>query len=780
MPAGSALPPRNDPTDRCLERPLRAARRRRRALTARERPAAPPVDAAPRTRYNPFVTTLLRPGRLPKLELLLDQVRAYRPDADVALLQRAFAFASQAHQGQTRLSGHPYISHPFEVARILAELELDDTTIAAGLLHDVIEDRPDSADRGRAEFGDEIADLVEGVSKLSQIDFRSQEEKQVQNLRKMLLAMAKDLRVILIKLADRVHNMRTLKPLSQTRQQAIARETLQVFAPIAHRLGVWRIKWELEDLALKHLDPDAYQQIARKVARSRSQRERTIRTATKQLRERLEAAGIEAEIEGRPKHFYSIYEKMQRQSVDFSQILDLQAMRVVVGTVEECYAVLGHVHRLWLPLPDMFTDYIAKPKTNLYQAIHTKVFGPNGEPLEVQIRTRDMHRTAEYGVASHWRYKEGDARDAEFDRKLTWLRQFLDYQADLKDPGEWLESLKIDLFKDQVFVFTPKGDVLDLPAGSTPVDFAYRIHTEVGHHCSGARVNGKMVPLTYVFRNGDVAEILTSRNARPSLDWLSFVATSQAKGRIRSWYRKQRRGQNVTQGRQALEASCRRHGLKPAEFLRAERLQPVAAKLNHPSVEDLLAAIGFGDVPAETVIHRLAEAEGQAPIALKRPAPKPGGQGALRVGVSARGAENLLIRLSRCCAPIPGDPIVGFITRGRGVAVHRADCPNIGRLRQADPDRIVEVDWTLSEEAFYTAGIRIEALDRVGLLSDVLAVTTAQHINIRDARVLTDPKNKTASIVLSLDITGLPQLRAVIADLDRISDVLSVQRIRSA
>ena len=724
------------------------------------------------------MTTLLRPGHLPKLELLLDQVRAYRPDADVALLERAYTFALRAHEGQMRLSGHPYITHPFEVARILAELELDDATIAAGLLHDVIEESPQTRERVRAEFGDEITDLVEGVSKLSQIDFASQEEKQVQNLRKMLLAMAKDLRVVLIKLADRVHNMRTLKPLPEARQHAVAQETLQLFAPIAHRLGVWRIKWELEDLALKHLDADAYQQIARKVARSRSQRERTIRSAIKQLRERLEAEEIEAEIVGRPKHFYSIYQKMQQQSVDFSQILDLQAMRVIVNSVEECYAVLGHVHRLWLPLPDMFTDYIAKPKTNLYQGLHTKVFGPNGEPIEVQIRTREMHRTAEYGVAAHWRYKEGDG-DADFDRKLTWLRQFLDYQVDLKDPNEWLESLKIDLFKDQVFVFTPRGDVLDLPAGSTPIDFAYRIHTELGHHCTGARVNAKLVPLSYVFRNGDVAEILTSRNARPSLDWLSFVATSQAKNRIRAWYRKQNREENIASGRQALEAVCRRHGLKPAEVISAERLQPVAAKLNQASVDDLLAAIGYGEVPAETVLHRLREADGHPPIAAPRPA-RPAAQGTLRVGVSAKGADNLLIRLSRCCAPIPGDAIVGFVTRGRGVAVHRADCPNVARLRQSDPARIAEVDWTLSGEAYYPATIRVEALDRVGLLSDVLAVTTVQQINIRNAKVLTDTKTKPASIVLTLDITGLKQLESVMAQLDRIGDVLRVHRARSA
>ncbi|UCH36696.1 MAG: bifunctional (p)ppGpp synthetase/guanosine-3',5'-bis(diphosphate) 3'-pyrophosphohydrolase [Armatimonadota bacterium] len=702
-------------------------------------------------------------------------VREHRPDGDEQLLRRAYEFAREAHAGASRASGQPYISHPLEVAVLLAELGLDDHALAATLLHDVIEDTSVTADELRKEFGEEITGLVHGVTKLSRIDFRTQRERQAQNLRKMLLAVARDLRVILIKLADRLHNMRTLKSLPQERRRSIAEETLHIYAPIAHRLGVWRLKWELEDLALRHIDPRAYHRIVRQVARTREDRERTVNQAVAQLRERLDQVGIKADIYGRPKHFYSIYQKMQAQGVDFDQILDLQAIRVLVTTLAECYSVLGEVHTLWLPLPGMFTDYIAKPKANFYQALHTKVFGPNGEPMEVQIRTYDMHRTAEYGVAAHWRYKEGEQGDRDLEQKLSWLRQLLDLQHDLQDPGEWLESLKIDLFQDQVFVFTPRGDVIDLPAGSTPVDFAYRIHTDIGHSCVGARVNGRIVPLNYVFHNGDVAEILTSKtSAGPSLDWLSFVKTSQAKGRIKSWYRKVRREDDLHHGREMLQEEIARHGLQLSETERGQHLSGIAARMNFISADDLAAAVGHGDVTAEAIVNRI-----KAQLEQKRKPPLPvrkARQGALQLGISAPGMENVLFRLSRCCAPIPGDHIVGYITRGRGLTIHRQTCPNVTRYAEREAERLVEVEWTFAKDTVYPAEIEVEALDRVGLLNDVTGIITSHEMNISSARVRTT-KPRKAMINLTVDVTGTEHLQNVIGALGRLSDVLNARRV---
>jgi GTP pyrophosphokinase len=700
-----------------------------------------------------------------------------RADCDEDLLRRAFEFARAAHAGVSRASGHPYISHPVEVAALLAEMGLDDRALAAALLHDVIEDTAVTVADLRKEFGEEVSGLVNGVTKLSRIDFRTQRERQAQNLRKMLLAVARDLRVILIKLADRLHNMRTLTSLPPERRREIAQETLQIFAPIAHRLGVWRLKWELEDLALRHIDSRAYHRIVRQVAHTREDRERTVNQAITQLRERLAAVGIEADIHGRPKHFYSIYQKMQTQGVDFDQILDLQAIRVLVHTVAECYSVLGEVHRLWLPLRDMFTDYIAKPKANLYQALHTKVIGPNGEPMEVQIRTYEMHRTAEYGVAAHWRYKEGDQDDKDLEQKLAWLRQLLDLQHDLQDPAEWLESLKIDLFQDQVFVFTPRGDVIDLPAGSTPVDFAYRIHTDLGHSCVGARVNGRIVPLNYVFRNGDVAEILTSKTcAGPSLDWLSFVRTSQAKGRIKSWYRRAGRDEDLQRGREMLLEETRRQGLSASEAERTRILADIAERMNYLSADDLLVAVGHGDMTAEAIVNRI-----QAQLDQQRRPPVPvrkARQGTLQLGITAAGMDDVLFRLSRCCAPIPGDNIIGYITRGRGLAIHRQTCPNVAKFAERERERLVAVQWSFSKDAVYPAEIEVESLDRVGLLNDITGIITGHEINISSARVRTS-KPRKAVINLTVDVVGTEQLTQVLEALGRLSDVLHARRVLS-
>ncbi|MDH4179807.1 MAG: bifunctional (p)ppGpp synthetase/guanosine-3',5'-bis(diphosphate) 3'-pyrophosphohydrolase, partial [Armatimonadota bacterium] len=587
----------------------------------------------------------------------------------------------------------------------------------------------------------------------------------------------KDLRVILIKLADRLHNMRTLDPLPEEQRLEVAQETLQILAPIAHRLGVWRLKWELEDLALRHLDAEKYEEITHLVARSREERVATIRGAIEQLQGRLGEMGIEAQIEGRPKHFHSIYQKMQKEAVDFDQILDLEAIRVIVNTETECYTALGVVHSLWLPLPDMFTDYIAKPKSNMYQSLHTKVIGPHGGPIEVQIRTWAMHRRAEYGVAAHWRYKEGRGGDLETDTKLSWLRQLLDLHTDLRDPHEWLESLKLDLFKDQVFVFTPKGDVIDLPAGSTPVDFAFRIHTEVGNQCVGAKVNGRIVPLNYVFRNGDVAEILTSSrpDARPSLDWLAFAASSQAKSRIKAWYRRAQREESIGRGRERLEEECQRLGVEPGEMLAEKKLEELARRLSYSTAEDLYAAVGYGDLAGETVIRRL---RGEPTKAKKKRRAARQEQGSLRVAISAGGVTDVLFRLSRCCAPVPGDVIVGFVTRGRGVTVHRADCRNLPYYSRREPSRLVPLEWTLTEDAYFPVGVDVYALDRVGLMSDITSIISARKTNILEAQVRTGGKPKMARFSLTLEVKNLDHLRGIMDRIAALSDVVRVDRAR--
>jgi len=703
---------------------------------------------------------------------LLDRIKAYHPDLEVSLLRRAFRVASDAHAGQTRLSGDPYISHPFAVAMTLAELELDEASIAAGLLHDVVEDTGVAAQAVREEFGEEIAELVEGVTKLSRIDFYSQRQHQADNLRKMLLAMARDLRVIFIKLADRLHNMRTLHALPEQRRREVAEETLQVFAPLADRLGIWMVKWELEDCSLRHLDPEGYHAVARNVRRTRLQRERMIQGAIRQIRERLEQAGVAAEITGRPKHFYSIYQKMQTQKVDFNDIRDLEAIRIVVNTIPDCYEALGLVHDLWVPIKDMFSDYIAKPKPNGYRSLHTKVMGPAGKVREVQIRTHDMHRTAEYGWAAHWRYKEGGRAD-KAEERLAWLRQLLE-EPDQRDSQQWIESL--DLFKDEVFVFTPQRDVIDLPAGSTPVDFAYRIHTDLGNHCAGAKANGEIVPVSYTLKNGDVIEIITRANARPSIDWLSFVATPQAKTRIKQWFRRQRRDENIQHGRTLLHEECKRAGVEPAELIQPEGMQKVARRFNYRGEEELIAAVGFGEVSAEAVVNRLRElVEPTPPPMVLAPSPARA-QGALRLGIAAQGVSDILFRLSKCCSPVPGDAIVGYITRGKGAAVHRVSCPNIAHIIESEPQRLIRVSWTLSEETYYPVAVEIEALDRVGLLNDITAILSESKTNIRSAKVRTR-KDGRALMALVLDVPDLDHLRRLTDSLNELADIISVHRV---
>ena len=705
------------------------------------------------------------------LTILLERVKRIRPTADLELIEHAYHFADWAHSGQTRLSGEPYITHPWNVALIVADMGLDDPSIAAALLHDVVEDTEVEMATIVQEFGEEVARLVEGVTKLRRLQFHTFRQEQVENLRKVLVAMAQDVRVILIKLADRLHNLRTLDPLPEEKRKATALETLQIYAPIAHRLGIWRIKWELEDLAFKHLDPVAYRELARKVEKKRSERVHLIEKAIQQLQRALAEAGLEATVQGRPKHLWSIYQKMQREGVDIDRIYDLIALRVIVNTEAECYLALGVVHKLWAPLPGMFTDYIAKPKPNGYQSLHTKVVGPDGEIMEVQIRTWEMHRNAEYGIAAHWRYKEvGDEPQRKpdaLDQALAWLRELMEMNRDIRDASEFTRSVIGDLFRDQVFVFTPKGDVIDLPKGSTPIDFAYRIHTEIGHRCIGAKVNGKLVPLDYQLQTGDVVEIITSKHPKgPSPDWLRFVKTSLARNRIKRYLKEQSYAENLQRGRELLAEALEKAGLSLGEVLESGKLDELAKAYQLQNANDLLAAIGWGSVSVQSVVNKL-----------KPPAPKPRVtlvNPTEAVTLPAR-KGTLLYRLAKCCAPVPNDPIVGYISRGRGIIVHRTDCRNIIRLQEAEPERIVALDWGFPLSEPVTARLRVVAYDRIGLLSDVSNAISSKGVSIISNRSIT--KDGLAYFDLGIIVPDAKTLQSVIESIQRLTDVVQVTRI---
>nr|WP_020373364.1 RelA/SpoT family protein [Sulfobacillus thermosulfidooxidans] len=691
-------------------------------------------------------------------------------------IAKAIEFARQAHAGQSRASGAPYIEHPLAVASILADLRMDVPTIIAALLHDVVEDTPYTLEDIEERFGSEVAQLVDGVTKLDRLEVRTREEEQAENLRKMLLAMAKDIRVILIKLADRLHNMRTLKHLAADRVQRIAKETMEIYAPLAHRLGIYRIKWELEDLAFQHLQPEAFQMMKELVAKKRKEREAAVEAVTQELTRRLEQMGMVAELSGRAKHLYSIYQKMYKQGKDFSQIYDLVAVRVMVETVKDCYAVLGLVHSLWKPVPGRFKDYIAMPKSNLYQSLHTTVMGPEGEPIEVQIRTFEMHHTAEYGIAAHWRYKEGSKEDREFEQKLSWLRQLLEWQRDMRDAREFMDTLKVDLFSDEVFVFTPKGDVLDLPAGSTPIDFAYRIHTDVGNHCVGAKINGRIVPLTTPLENGDIVEVLVNRKSPgPSVDWLNIVQTSQAKNRIRQWIRKERRQEHLSRGQEILDRELKRAGLS----LQHDRLQELVKKVGYGTVDELAVGISDGMINPVQAVNRIKDELTKeiepvitpvVPLKREPRTPPTAGQQIL-----VRGQPRLLTRLARCCQPVPGDPIIGYLTRGRGVSVHRLGCPNEKELSK-DPERLIEVSWDIQEAelAPHPVELAVFAWDRAGLLADVANVVADANIISAKARGF---KDRTAVVNVRLEVKNLTQLTRIIRRLEALPYVERVERV---
>ncbi|WML54166.1 bifunctional (p)ppGpp synthetase/guanosine-3',5'-bis(diphosphate) 3'-pyrophosphohydrolase [Neobacillus sp. PS3-12] len=720
-------------------------------------------------------------------EQVIDKTRAYLNDENVELVKRAHEYAKHAHREQYRKSGEPYIIHPIQVAGILADLEMDPATVAAGFLHDVVEDTSVTLKDLETVFNEEVAMLVDGVTKLGKIKYKSHEEQQAENHRKMFVAMAQDIRVILIKLADRLHNMRTLKHLPVEKQRRIANETLEIFAPLAHRLGISKIKWELEDIALRYLNPQQYYRIVNLMKKKRAEREQYLDDVIAEVRSRMGEVSIKAELSGRPKHIYSIYRKMVLQNKQFSEIYDLLAVRIVVNSIKDCYAVLGIIHTCWKPMPGRFKDYIAMPKPNMYQSLHTTVIGPKGDPLEVQIRTFEMHRIAEFGVAAHWAYKEGKTLEDgnEFEEKMTWFREILEFQNDIANAEEFMESLKIDLFSDMVFIFTPKGDVIELPAGSVPIDFAYRIHSEIGNKTIGAKVNGKMVTLDYKLKTGDIIEILTSKHSYgPSQDWLKLAQTSQAKNKIRAFFKKQRREENIDKGRELVEKEIRTMEFDVKEILTLENLKKVAEKFNFTNEDDMYAAVGYNGVTALQVANRLTEKwrkkrdqEQATNIANKISDLKAFPSSKKREsGVRVSGIDNLLIRLSKCCNPVPGDEIVGFITKGRGVSVHRADCTNIETSDAQS--RLIPVEWetTLNDRKEYNVDIEITGYDRRGLLNSVLQAVNEAKTNISAVSGKTD-RNKMATINMTIMIHNVSHLQKVVERIKQIPDIYSVRRM---
>lgn len=719
-----------------------------------------------------------------ELNHLMEIVHGYLDDADCKRIMAAFNLADKAHAPQKRASGEPYILHPLAVATILANLQIDATTVIAALLHDVVEDTEYTLDQIEELFGHEVAFLVDGVTKLNQFQYHTKEDQQLENYRKMILAMAKDVRVVVIKLGDRLHNMRTLKHMRSDKQKRIAKETLEIFAPLAHRLGIFNIKWELEDLSFRYLEPEKYYDLVEQMQEKRQAREDIVNDTMVQLKKALEEAHIKADVKGRPKHFYSIYKKMKKDNRDLSQIYDLYAVRVIVDTIPDCYAVLGIAHSLWKPLPYRFKDYIAVPKSNMYQSLHTTVIGTMGHSVEIQIRTWEMHRVSEYGVAAHWRYKEGNkGGDKDFDKKVGWLRQVLEWQ-DSSNPKELVNALKLDVFSGEVFVFTPRGDVMKLPKGAVPLDFAYRIHTDVGHRCVGAKVNGKIVPLDYTLQNGDIVDIITSKNGKPSLDWLNIVGSTESRSKIRNWFKKENKEENVVKGRELLEKEAKRLNYDWKTLNKPGRLEQISKALNAGSETELMSAVGYGGIPVNSVLLRLIDMHKREQakednrrdtmtmlekLKVKEPVRKRSS-----TGILVKGEADVMVRMARCCNPVPGDEIVGYITRGRGVSVHRADCTNIGHT-QEDMDRMIEVEWDVATNDNFHVAVEITAYDRGGMLMEIMATLSEMKINIVNINAKVDD-TKNANITMVIEIRDLSQLDFVMTKVRRIKDVYSVQR----
>jgi len=746
-------------------------------LTPKRPPAAPdaPVRATSARAVRGRSTTPVpfTPRALDAAEKRVEQELArHHPGADLSAVEEAYRFAREAHETQKRVSGEPYVTHPIAVAQILAELGLDVAAVQAAFLHDIPEDTDYSLGDVEERFGPEVARLVDGVTKLSKFgSARTHEEQQAENIRKMFLAMAEDIRVVLIKLADRLHNMRTLGGLPLEKQQRIAYQTAEIYAPLAERLGIWQIKWELEDLSFKALQPEVYRALAAQLETHRRERETYVLRSMDVLREALEAAGIKAEISGRPKHIHSIHLKMERKQVDLGEIYDVHAVRVLVDELKDTYAALGVVHSLWRPVPGQFDDYIAMPKNNFYQSLHTAVVALDGKPLEVQIRTHEMHHVSEIGIAAHWRYKEGSKSDRAYDAKLAWVRQLMDWQREVSDATEFVEGLKLDIFQDQVFVFTPKGAVKDLPAGATPIDFAYRIHTDVGHSTIGSKVNNRLVPLDYKLQNGDIVEIVTTKSAHgPSRDWLDKVRTNHAKEKIRQWFKRQQRDENIIHGKDSLDRELRRLARTSLDKIGSDRMTEMAETYRYGSLEDFYAAVGYGAVSAQQVVMKLGVADDSSGAVLPPVTPPPP---ARTGGVRVKGVGDLLVRFTKCCHPIPGDPIAGFVTRGRGVTVHLRTCPTV--VNERDVARLIEVEWETEMQQTYPIAIRIEAFDRTGLLSEISNVVAENRINIVSAQVNVQPDHR-ATIQATLQVASVAQLAKVITRLEQLRDVHSVQR----
>ena len=721
-----------------------------------------------------------------RLNDILQRVAQYHPDPDLDLIKKAYVYSAKVHQGQIRKSGEPYLVHPLAVAGILAELKLDEASIVTGLLHDTLEDTLATKEELEELFGEEIASLVDGVTKLSQVHFSkeaSAEEKQAENFRKMIVAMAKDIRVILVKLADRTHNMRTLEHMRPDKQARIARETLDIYAPLANRLGIAWIKAELEDLSFKYLRPTEFEELARKVAERKKEKERAVEETCALIERRMKEAGLDVQVSGRWKHHYSIWRKMREQGIEFEGVHDLIAFRIITNTVSNCYEALGLVHALWKPVPGRFKDFIAMPKPNMYQSLHTTVIGPFGDRMEVQIRTHEMHKVAEEGIAAHWAYKEGRTGYAkDQDQKFAWLRQLMEWQQDLKDPREFLETVKVDLFTDEVFVFTPRGDVIDLPQGATPVDFAYSIHTQVGDRCVGAKVNGKIVPLRYRLKNGDTVEILTNPNGFPSKDWLNFVKTSRAQARIRAYIKQQQREKAIALGRDLLERELRRYGVSLSKLLKRSDLPKVLQDIGVKAPEELFSSLGYGKIaPSQVLPHvvppeKLQQAEPQQPAPVsriteifRRVAGKSG-----KSGVRINGIDDVMVRFGRCCNPVPGDEVVGFITRGRGVTVHTAHCD---RVLAMDQERRVDVQWDVRAGEFKRpVTVRVLTSDRPGLLADISQKFSAAGVNISQANCRSTGDDRAVN-TFEVAISDLKQLQGVMSAIERIQGVYSVERV---
>lgn len=715
-------------------------------------------------------------------EALVEKVRSYNPNMDFDKLTRAYELARTAHASQVRNTGEPYIIHPLAVAQILAELELDCDSLVGALLHDVVEDTDYTVADLAREFGDSVAIIVDGVTKLSKIQYTTKEEQQVENLRKMFLAMAKDVRVILIKLADRLHNMRTLKFMSEDKQREKARETLEVYAALAHRLGMSKIKWELEDLSLRYLDPVAYREITESINQKRKEREKYIEDIISTFRQKLDELGIHAQLMGRAKHFYSIFRKMYAQNKSIDEIYDLFAVRAIVDSVKDCYAVLGMVHELYYPIPGRFKDYIAMPKPNMYQSLHTTVMGPNGIPFEIQIRTQEMHKVAEYGIAAHWKYKEGVSGTTDIDEKLAWIGKILEIQNETVDSDDFMRTLKIDLFADEVFVFTPKGDVINLPAGSTPIDFAFAIHSAVGCRMAGVRVNGKIATLDYILQNGDIVEVMTSSAVHgPSRDWLKICKTSQARTKINQWFKKERREENILRGKDMIDKELKRMGFSHSQLFKPEWTEQILKKYGLHTLDDMFAAVGYGGLTVNKVLSRLKEeyrlahkndAQGALPLSAQKKRKNSSN------GIVVEGIDNCLARLSRCCNPVPGDPIIGYITRGRGVSVHRADCPNIKSEERsaASGARLIQVYWEdQNAGSGYLTELQISAYDRQGLLAEITSALYDMKILINSVHTKTT-KDQIAVMNITIEINSKEQLDMVVKKLSRLGGVFEVSR----